>query len=248
MIICSLCALHKASLVFTMLSCLGPIISFWNIDEHKPKETSAKPISYYDWGLMAQVLIPSFIIGIGAGLTIPFVNLFFLQVFGVAYDEFAMVGSVSTLMVTMASMYGPRLRKRYGYKAAITMPQTLAVLALVALGCTEQFSGYWFALPLAITFYLLRQPLMNMSNPIIASFAMEFVGEKNREVTSASQQALWAGSWFFSTQIFRALRSMGYSYTVIFICTAIIYGIGIIWYHLLLSKEGYTRLTSSVQT
>ena len=222
---------------FTLLSLIGVGIAFLPVDEAKPTENSRLDWKKYDWSLMGKVLAPSMVIGIGAGLTIPFINLFFLHIFGMEYDEFSMMGAVSTLLVTAGSMYGPKLKKAYGYKVAITLTQSLAVIALLILATTEQYKEAWFALPVAIMCYLLRQPLMNMANPIVAAFTMDFVGKKNRELTSAMQQALWAGSWFFSTQIFRVLRASGYTYTAIFTITAIIYGVGVLWYHILIQSS-----------
>lgn len=190
----------------------------------------------YDWKWVIIALVPSLIMGVGAGLTIPFVSLFFYHVFSMDYDSFALMSALSTLLVTLGSVYGPRLLRNFGYHVAITLTQFFAVIALLAMASTELMSSVGIAFWVAVVFYMLRQPLMNMGNPILSEFTMNFVGEKNREVTSALQQGVWAGSWFFSGQIFSLLRSLGYEYFVIFSVTAVIYLISITWYALLIQR------------
>lgn len=47
----------------------------------------------YDWGLIFRALIPTVIIAVGAGFTIPVINLFFLNVHGLPSKMFSLVGS-----------------------------------------------------------------------------------------------------------------------------------------------------------
>jgi MFS family permease len=190
----------------------------------------------YDWGVIAQVLAPSLIIGIGAGLSIPFISLFFKHAFELGYQEFSLLSSATTLLVSIGSMLGPRLQERYGYKVAIIWTQSIAVLALALLGVSELFAPGPMALTLASVCYLLRQPLMNLANPVISELTMNAVGPRNRELTSALKQAIWAASWFFSTLMFRGLRDAGYSYVWVFGSTAALYAVGVIWYALLIRR------------
>jgi hypothetical protein len=193
----------------------------------------------YDWSRIVQALIPSLIIGMGAGLTIPFVSLFFHHIFGMEYDQFSLMLALSTLLVSGASMYGPRLLRRYGYGVSITLVQSVAVIALVMMAITENFALSPIAFGAAIGFFLVRQPLMNMANPLLSDFTMKYVGPRNQEITSSLTQALWAGSWFFSTQIFKWLRAEGYSFQFVFLITAVIYVLGISWYAALI--HGHQR-------
>ena len=101
---------------------------------------------------------------------------------------------------------------------------------------TSFFSEFLLAYVLACLCYLIRQPLMNLANPLISSFTMEYVGERNREMASALQQSLWAGSWFFSSHIFAILRGDGQAYSTILLTTAAIYALGVFLYDRLLRQ------------
>jgi len=45
--------------------------------------------------------------------------------------------------------------------------------------------------------------------------------------------AIWSGSWFFSSQIFRYLKAEGLPYAYIFYITAVLYSFGVFMYYLL---------------
>ncbi len=200
--------------------------------------------SQFEWGLIAKILAPSVVIGVGAGLSIPFISLFFRNVFGMNYENFSLVCSLTTFLVTLGSIYGPSLQRRFGYGVAILWTQSLAILALALLGFSELFAPAGWALVLAILCYMFRQPLMNMANPVISEWTMHQVGPRNRELTSALKQALWAASWFSSSQIFRSLRDSGLSYMWVFCSTAAIYAIGVFWYARLIGKPQLSERTT----
>jgi hypothetical protein len=82
--------------------------------------------------------------------------------------------------------------------------------------------------------FLLRQPLMNMAGPMTSELVMNYVGKKNQEMVSALTAAIWSGSWFISSVIFKILRQSGIAYVYIFMITAVLYAMGVIWYYALI--------------
>jgi hypothetical protein len=187
----------------------------------------------YDWGLLLKAIVPTIIIAIGAGLTIPFINLFFFHNFQIDSKDFAVVGGVASILVAFLALLVPNVKSKLGFKKGITYTQTTAVLALIALATTEFFANYWWALPLAVLCFWVRTPLMNMAAPMTSELTMNYVGKKNQEMLSAIMAAIWSGSWFFSSQIFRYLKADGLPYAYIFYITAVLYGFGVFMYYLL---------------
>ena len=49
----------------------------------------------YDWSLITKAVIPTFIIALGAGFTIPVVNLFFYDVHGMSAPNFSLMSSIA---------------------------------------------------------------------------------------------------------------------------------------------------------
>ena len=188
----------------------------------------------YDWIIILKAIIPTLIIAVGAGLTIPFINLFFFHNFKIDSSEFAIIGGIASILVACSSLLVPYLKNRVGFRIGITYTQTLAVIALIALATTEFFTDYFWAFPLAVICYWMRTPLMNMAAPMTSELTMNYVGKENQEMLSAIMAAIWSGSWFFSSQIFRLLKEEGLLYAHIFYITAIFYAIGVFMYFLLI--------------
>ncbi len=190
----------------------------------------------YDWNLIIKAIIPTLIISVGAGLTIPFINLFFYSVFHVDSDQFGLYGSASAFLVLIGAFFVPTIRRTFGFKPAIMGTQFLAISFLVVLAMTEVFKDVQGIFVVAVACFMLRQPLMNMANPLTSELTMKYVGEKNQELISALTSSIWSASWFISAKIFQALRSMELEYFKIFLMTAVLYTIGVSWYYLIIRE------------
>ena len=188
----------------------------------------------YDWHLIFKAISPLILISIGAGLTIPFVNLFFNSIFGFTASEFSLLGSFTALLVFIFSLLVPSLRKKYGYWMTIVVVQGLAIICLVIMSIMELYATYSFGLIIAVTAYILRQPLMHMAHPASNELMMNYVGKKNQELISALSSSLWSASWFISANVFEWLRLLQYQYYEIFLITAALYTFGVILFTFLI--------------
>ena len=196
--------------------------------------SSQKTNKKYDWDLITKALIPTLIIAIGAGLTIPLISLFFFKVHGLDKGEFAPVSTLAAVLVAFAAVMVPRIKTGMGFKIAIPVTQSLAVISLVALATTEFYKELPIAVVIAIVFYLLRQPLMNVAGPMTTEVVMQYVGKRNREMVSVLTSAIWSGSWFISLVFSSCVFKAGYSFVTLFLITSMLYALGVFWYYLLL--------------
>jgi predicted MFS family arabinose efflux permease len=221
---------------FTIMGFAGVFfIAKMGKDEEIPEgEKNGFILGNYNWKAIFKAVTPTFIIAVGAGLTIPFINLFFYNVFKVDSDVFSMMGASTAIFVVASSLIVPQVKRRYGYKVAITLTQSLAVLALVILATTEYYSHISIAFFIAVLCYVIRQPLMTMAGPMTSELGMYYVGPDSREIMSALQASIWSGSWFISSQIFRFLRASGFAYAEVFFITAALYALGVILYYVLI--------------
>lgn len=210
------------------------------VTEYLPAyEGSRIDIRKLDWFIIIKALIPTLIIAVGAGLTIPFISIFFFNVHHLGTDQFSLLNSLASILVAIAAMLVPYVKKSIGYKIAIPSTQSFAVLALILLATTQFYAQLTIAVYLAMFCFLLRQPLMNMAGPMTSELVMNYVGKKNQEMVSALTAAIWSGSWFISSIIFKILRQSGIAYVYIFLITAVLYAIGVVWYYALIID--YTR-------
>jgi predicted MFS family arabinose efflux permease len=175
------------------------------------------------------------LIAVGAGLTIPFVNLFFNSVFKLDSEQFSLIGASTAGLVFLSTLFIPIIRRRYGFKVAILIPQSLAIFFLVILAFTQIASVYAWAFYLAVAAFMLRQPLMNMAGPVTSELGMKYVGARNQELISAMSSSIWSASWFISAKVFQELRRLDLDYYQIFFITAALYSIGVVFYYLLIN-------------
>ncbi len=204
------------------------------VDEHFKGEGALKPKHRTDWRLILVALIPTLIIATGAGLTIPFISLFFDKVHHLGKGGFSVLSAIAAVLVAYCAMLVPKVKHSIGYKIAIPTTQSLAVFSLVALATTQFYSQYPVAVIIASVCYLLRQPLMNMAGPMTTELVLNYVGKNNREITSALIAAIWSGSWFFSGLMVKILLAHHFEFVSIFLITALLYAFGVVMYYLLI--------------
>jgi len=161
-----------------------------------PERRTAKPRRFegIDPLLWAKLILPGFLVGLGAGLTIPYLNLYFKNVFGLgdaAIGAAVAAGQVATFAGMAA---GPAIAKRLGKPRAVFWTQFLSVPLILVLGWVR-------ALPLALLAYLARQVLMNMSTPIQDNFALELVPPERQSLVNALKMLSWTGSWTIAARI-----------------------------------------------
>lgn len=224
--------LGAGGLIFLRRNSKHKEIAVENLNE---KQTDLFPKAHKtEWLLVLKALVPTLIIATGAGLTIPFISLFFEHVHGVDKGGFSLLSSIAAILVAYFAMLVPKIKEKVGYKIAIPSTQSMAVIALVALATTQYYNQYSIAIVIASTCYLLRQPLMNMAAPMTSELVLNYVGSHNREITSALTSAIWSGSWVISGFMVKLLFAHQFEFVNIFLITALLYAIGVILYYLLI--------------
>ena len=219
--------------------------------EHDSSDKDANIISLYknyDWKIIIKALSPLIMISIGAGLTIPYVNLFFNSVFNLSSSEFSILGSITAFLVFTFSLLVPSIRKKYGYWLTIVVVQALSICCLVIMALMELYVTYSFALIIALIAYIFRQPLMHMAHPASNELLMNYVGKRNQELISALSSSLWSASWFISAKVFEWLRLLDFRYYEIFLITAGLYIIGNILFALLIREYESNKRISSINS
>lgn len=199
--------------------------------------------SDYDWKLILQAVIPTFIIALGAGFTIPVINLFFHDVHGMEAPAFSLMNSFTFALVAISALAIPEIKRKFGYQVAITLMQSLAVILLFVMATTEWYNHTTVGLVVAVVAFTLRQPLMNMAGPMTSELTLNYVGERNREMISAINASIWSGCWFVSAKIFSVLREANVTYSNIILITVAFYIIGVLWYYWLIKAHERKQTT-----
>lgn len=199
-------------------------------------ETNSKTANLrdYDWKIISRALIPTTIIAIGAGFTVPFMSLFFSNVHHMSTSSFSFLSFLSAVLVTIAAIYVPSIKTKYGYLKAIPTTQSFAIGALILMATTQYYAELPLAVIIAAIFFVLRQPFMSAAVPMTSEVTMKYVGQRNREMVSALTSSIWSGSAYFSAIGFGILRHLNVNYVNIFLITAATYVVGVTMYYYLL--------------
>jgi hypothetical protein len=196
----------------------------------KPDKSETKNIFY--------LLLPTLIIAIGAGFSIPFFNLFFFYTYQMNSDSYSIILGLSHLIVIVFMMFTPWIQSRLGYQKGIVGIQSLGILCLIIMVWANKFFPLSIAYILSVTFFILRQPLMNSAQPIITNYKMNVIGKKNQALIGSIEATIWSGSFWFSSIIFAELRKVDLSYATIFNITIVLYIIGALSWYFIIKKLG----------
>ena len=158
----------------------------------------ARDLIDVDWVLNLKLTIPALLIGLGAGLIIPFMNLYFHDRFGLGEAEIGILFAVMQGFMVVGNLFGPAVSRRLGLVRGVVVTQLLSVPFMVVLGVSSFF-------PLVAAAFFLRSGLMNMNQPLTSHFAMEVVSKRDHAVTNSLLSLSWFVAWSISADIGGAL-------------------------------------------
>ena len=163
-----------------------------------------------------QLALPNLLIGLGAAILIPYINLFFRDTFEIPDKTLGVLYGLSALLTGLGVLIGPRLAINLGSKIrAVVVTQGLSLAFLLVMGFIPIF---WVA---AVAF-LLRGALMNMAVPLYSAFAMERVGESEQATVNSVKEMAWTVGWVVGP-IFSGYIQQRSGFTPLFVITAILY-------------------------
>ena len=155
------------------------------------------------------------------------------------------IGSRSTRMVLFG--YLGHQWELYAMWSSIPIFLSLVFGSKSVIGDSlELASLITFAVFIAVSAFIFRQPLMHMAHPASNELMMNYVGKNNQELISALSSSLWSASWFISAKIFEWLRLLEFRYFEIFLITAFLYAIGVILYSFLIREHEHNQKRSSM--
>jgi predicted MFS family arabinose efflux permease len=133
-------------------------------------------------------------IGLGAGLIIPFLNLYFRDRFGLSEGAIGILFGVMQGFMVVGNLFGPAVSKRLGMVGGVVATQLASVPFMVVLALSTFF-------PLVAASFFLRSGLMNMNQPLVSHFAMEVVPQRDHAITNSLLSLSWFLMWSVSAEI-----------------------------------------------
>jgi predicted MFS family arabinose efflux permease len=147
-----------------------------------------------DWRTLGKLLAPKALIAIGAGMIIPFMNVYLVKRFNLGSAAIGACFGVMQLCTFAGVVLGPLLVRRVERLRFIVTTALLSVPFMLAMA----FSS---SVVVVLGSFFLRNTLMNMSAPVSSLFEMERVREKDCLFASSMLIFCYNTAWTFSTQV-----------------------------------------------
>jgi MFS family permease len=174
-------------------------------------------------GTLGKLVIPMLVTSIGAGLIMPFMNVFFRNVHQQSDATIGVMFAWGSLAMGLGLLIAPALAERFGKIQVVVVTQALSIPFLAILGFSP-----WFSLS-ALAYYV-RLTLMNMSSPVYQTFVMERVEPDSRAMVASLTSMAHHFGWAFSPTI-SGYFQVNYGFWPAFLSTIILYAISIVMYY-----------------
>ena len=125
-----------------------------------------------------DLAVHNLLIGGGAGLVVPFFNVFLTEQLQATTSQVGLVMGGAQLVLIVAVLGSPFLVDRFGKVRSVVLTQSASIPLLLTMALAPSI---W----LVTLSYWLRMALMNMSSPVTNSFAMEIVPAEQRATTAS---------------------------------------------------------------
>ena len=208
---------------------LVALIPYFMIRE-EPIRGTIEPLKFSsNWLIIIKLFLPNLVTGIGAGLSIPFLNLYFKDIFSASTRSIGIFYGLQQVLMISGLLIAPVLAEKMGRIKTIALSQLISIPFLVIMGITHN-------LGLAVGAFLIRATMMNMAQPLFTNFAMERVKHEEQPFTNALLVIAWTAGWGASASI-GGLLIEKYSYSIPFFTTSALYLISTILIFAFFKKE-----------
>ncbi|MBA4379354.1 MAG: hypothetical protein C0393_01460 [Anaerolinea sp.] len=190
----------------------------------KSQRSLFAPFSYASRhpALLGKLVLPMLITSIGAGLFMPFINVFFRVTH---HQPDPVIGNVlawGALAMGVGLLIAPIISDRIGKIQLVVITQGLSIPFLVMLGYAPWF---WMS---ALAHYV-RLALMNMGGPVYQTFVMEQVEPSSRATVASLVSMAWNFGWAFSPSVSGWLQ-VNYGFAPVFLGVIVLYTISVFMY------------------
>ncbi len=172
--------------------------------------------------LLAQFILPMLLTSIGAGLIMPFMNVFFRNVHHQPDPVIGTLFAWGSLAMGIGLLIAPPLAEKMGKIQLVVISQALSIPFLILLGFSPIF---W----VGAASYYIRLALMNMSSPVYQTFVMERVDPSARATIASLTSMAWNFGWAFSPTVSGWLQ-VNYGFAPAFVGTIVLYAISVFMY------------------
>jgi len=124
-----------------------------------------------------KFMIPTALIGFGAGFIVPLFSIFFKLKFAATPEGVGTIFALGNVTLGIGTLAAPMLSNKIGKVKAVVLCEYFSMPFIMFMTLSPN-------LALAATAYLFRGALMNMAGPVSTTLQMEMVAQSERATTS----------------------------------------------------------------
>jgi MFS family permease len=226
---------YQAVLIVSVLSGMTALIPLWIMKEPTlsqpvpagiPAQKDAsgslpsRPPASGLTTMTLKMVAPQVLIGFGAAILIPYMNVFFKYRFDISDSLLGILFSLSSAMIGVGTIVGPRLAARLGGKVrTVVVTQFSSLVFLLVMGFAP-------VLWISAVGYLMRTALMNMASPLFSAFCMERTPEHQQGFVNSVLNLSWSIGWAVGPFVSGVVQQ-NYGFAPLFIATAVLYFVAV---------------------
>ncbi|MEA4960789.1 MFS transporter [Lutispora sp.] len=171
----------RGTQVFFSLMVLLALVPLYKIKNEKTSESIRREGSFFSLLKRKNVVLIityNMLIGFGAGLVIPFFNLFLHYKLNVGTRVVGTIMAYSQVATIIGAFLVPYVSKKLGRVFTVQLCQILSIPFLLIISIA---GNVW----LTTFVFFMRSALMNMAQPALQSLTMEIVGDEERSALSS---------------------------------------------------------------
>ncbi|WCF08326.1 MFS transporter [Paenibacillus thiaminolyticus] len=190
-----------------------------------------------EWKVIRRLTFCQLLVGLGSGLVVPYLNLYFTNRFSVSLTAVGLLISLGQVMTIVSMLIGPTLVNRVGQVRAVVLFQLMSLPFLLLTGFTN-------LLLIASISFLFRQALMNAANPIQSAIMVDRISDSRRGIANSLTQTAFMLGWASMGSVQSYLvTSYGYywGYAMTFSITGVLYVTSAICYFFMFREDRPNR-------
>lgn len=226
--------------VFGLIAC----IFVFMIEECKENCAVVQKAFYKDMLMVIKkrdslnFLIYNFIIGFGAGLVVPYFNVYLKYKVNITTEQIGIIMSLSQASMGIGGLITPILAQRFGKVNTIIMCQVASIPFLMLIAMPP-------SVVIVASAMFMRNGLMNMAGPIVGNMTMEMVKGSERSIFASVNNI--AGNLSRGLSAVAAgfiMNNLANGYEIPYFITAVLYLIATIFFYRSFRSYKHTVITA----
>ncbi|MEF8726379.1 MAG: MFS transporter [Candidatus Bipolaricaulota bacterium] len=174
-------------------------------------------LEFFKQPLARKIIVPALLIGTGAGMIFPFLNVIF-EHYGASTETIGWIFTIQSLLTGLVVLFAPNISKRWGKAKGVALSRLASIPFLLVVG----YAGH---VPVMAGALMVRSSLMRLASPLRNNLLMNIAkpGERSK-INGVRQVASRLGRTAAGPIAGWILSNV--SYSLPFLLTSFLYAVG----------------------